>query len=63
MSKYAGMTVNERLWEAGILEAWESATISRNRDRMVALLGEVELSEQAERIADTVLADPKRYGF
>jgi hypothetical protein len=57
------MTVNERLDEAGIMDAWAAAAISRNRDHMIGLLGQVELSEQAERIVDTILADPKRYGF
>jgi hypothetical protein len=63
MSKYSGMTVNERLSEAGIMDAWDTAAISRNRDRMIELLGQVELSDQAEQIIDTILADPKRYGF
>jgi hypothetical protein len=61
--KYAGMTVNERFYEAGIMEEWDRAATSKNRDRMIELLGEVELADQAEQIADTVLSDPKRYGF
>lgn len=62
-SKYPGMTVNERLWEAGIMDAWDTAAISRDRDRMIELLGQVELASQAEKIVDSVLANPKRYGF
>lgn len=61
--KYAGMTVNERLYEAGIMEEWDRAATSKNRDRMIELLGEVELADQAEQITDTVLSDPKRYGL
>jgi hypothetical protein len=57
------MTVNERLYEAGITDAWDTAANSRNRDRMIELLGQVELSDQAERIVDTILANPGRYGF
>jgi len=57
--KYSGMTVNERLYEAGIMEEWDRATASRNRDRMIELLGKVELSDQAEHIADSVLTDPR----
>ena len=53
------MTVNERLYEAGIMEEWDRATASRNRDRMIELLGKVELSDQAEHIADSVLTDPR----
>ncbi|MDR3412988.1 MAG: hypothetical protein P4L87_18895 [Formivibrio sp.] len=63
MSKYGGMTVNERLYDAGIMDAWDIAAVSRDRDRMIELLGIVELSEQAESITDKLLADPKRYGF
>ena len=63
MSRYSGMTVNERLYEAGITDAWDTAANSRNRDRMIELLGQVELSDQAERIVDTILANPGRYGF
>jgi hypothetical protein len=63
MSKYGGMTVNERLYDAGIMDAWDIAAASRDRGRMIELLGIVELSEQAESIVDTFLADPKRYGF
>ncbi len=63
MSKYSGMTVNERLHEAGIMDAWNTAANSRNRDCMIELLGQVELSDQAEWIVNTILADPRCYGF
>jgi len=53
--KYAGMTVNERSYEAGIIEDWGRAASSKNRDRMIELLGEVELADQSEQIADLVL--------
>jgi hypothetical protein len=58
---YSGMTVNERLYEAGLLDAWDAAASSRNRDRLIELLGKVGLSEQAEWISSTVLSNPKRY--
>ena len=60
---YHGMTVNERLFSAGLLEAWDAAVKSANRDRMIELLLEVELCGQAERITDAVLANPSFYGF
>jgi len=63
MSKYSGMTVNERLSEAGIMDAWEAAAHSRNRGKMIELLRRVELSDDAEKIVVTILADPKRYGL
>jgi hypothetical protein len=62
-AKYAGMTVNERLFAAGILNDWDAAATSRNRERMIELLGRVELADQAEQIVNTVLANPGLYGF
>lgn len=63
MEKYGGMTVNERLYEAGLMDAWGCAAKAKNRKDMVAILSRVELEDQAEWIADTVLANPAKYGF
>lgn len=60
---YGGMTVNERLVEAGLMNEWEAAAKSRDRKRMIELLSEVDLASQAEQISDTLLANPRRYGF
>ncbi|HEY5054939.1 MAG TPA: hypothetical protein VII58_02190 [Acidobacteriaceae bacterium] len=57
------MTVNERLFEAGLINAWDEAARSRNRGEMIELLRRVELSDDAEKIADAILIDPKKYGF
>ena len=62
-SHYAGMTVNERLFEAGLMPEWDAAARSRNRERMIELLGKVDLGDQAEWIADTILSNPAKYGF
>jgi hypothetical protein len=37
-SRYAGMTTNERLFDAGLLSKWDAAARSRNRERMIELL-------------------------
>jgi hypothetical protein len=60
---YSGMTVNERLSSVGIMPAWDVAAKSRNRKHMVELLGRVGLADHADQIVDTVLSNPKRYGF
>jgi hypothetical protein len=60
---FAGMTTNERLYVAGLMPEWDAAAVSRDRKRMVEVLGKVGLASQADQIADTVLANPKRYGF
>jgi hypothetical protein len=62
-SRYAGMTTNERLFDAGLLSEWTAAARSRSRERMIELLGKVDLGDQAESIADTVLSNPGKYGF
>jgi hypothetical protein len=60
---YGGMTVNERLFTAGTLEQFDSAVRHGDRTAMVALLVAVEIDcDQAEKIADTMLSHPTRYG-
>ena len=61
---FRGMTVNERLVTAGLLEAWDSAAHARNRAGMISILLRVELSEKdAAWTVDTILANPSNYGF
>ena len=55
MGELAGMTVNERLYAAGLLADWDSARSRVDRDAMIELLGRVELSDQAEWIVETLL--------
>ena len=58
-TRFAGMTVNERLFDAGLLDAWDEALRTRKRRRMIAILSQVQLSEDAPQIADAVLANSK----
>ncbi len=60
---YSGMTVNERLFSAGLIADWDVAAHSRNRKRMVELLTKVDLEDEADQIVDTILSNPQRYGF
>lgn len=59
---FAGMTVNERLYVAGLMEEWDAAVVSRDRNRMASILGKVGLATQADQIADAVIANPSSYG-
>lgn len=59
---YSAMTVNERLVEAGLLEAFDVAAKARNREAMLRLLAEVDVAHPAST-ADPILNDPKRYGY
>ena len=61
---YSGMTVNERLFEAGLMAEYQAAARARNRDLMISVLTRVALSkEDAAFTADAVLANPARYGY
>jgi hypothetical protein len=64
MPLYAGMTVNERLYAAGLIKAWDAAMIKRDRAKMLEILMATEpTAEQAAFTVDTTLADPEKYGF
>lgn len=43
--KYAGMTVNERLYVGGLLDQFEEAVSKKNKEEAVRILEEVELTE------------------
>ena len=49
-SKYSGMTVNERLYEARQIKAWDKATLKRDVQKMKEILSKVDLEDQAEAI-------------
>jgi hypothetical protein len=55
ISKLSGMTVNERLFEMGLLTEWGSAVSRRDREAMIKLLDQVELVDQASSIVDSAL--------
>jgi hypothetical protein len=44
-NKYAGMTVNERLYVSGLLDAFEKAVGEKNTNEAVRILKEVELTD------------------
>lgn len=55
------MTINERLFTAGLIEAFETAITVRDRAEMIRILTEVDVEEPAWS-ADTILQNPSRYG-
>jgi hypothetical protein len=58
------MTLNERLVSAGLMQAFEAAARARDRSAMIEVLVSAALSaEEAARVADRVLANPKYYGY
>lgn len=56
------MTVNERLFDAGLMDAFDAATSARDRAEMIQLLTDVDVKDAA-RSADTILERPERYGY
>ncbi len=63
-STYSGMTLNERLFTAGLLEQFDDAARNADRARMLGLLLKVGLSEpEAQRSVDAILSSPARYGL
>jgi hypothetical protein len=62
VASLSGMTVNERLFYVGLFDQWTSAARRRDREAMVDILKRVEVPEPTP-IIDTILADPKKYGF
>jgi hypothetical protein len=62
-TRYGAMTVNERLFSAGLRDQFDAAARSRDRRRMIALLVAVEIADEASRIVDTVIANPAKYDY
>ena len=61
---FGGMTVNERLSTADLLEPWDAAVNARDRERAIEILLQVSMSEaDAAATVDAVLSNPSKYGF
>lgn len=56
------MTLNERLYFAGLIERWDAAARARDREAMLAVLQQVGI-EKPDAIVEALLANPARYGF
>ena len=62
--KYSGMTVNERLFEAGLMSAFDQAARARNKTKMVEILKKVELTDaQANETSVAIINSPSMYGY
>ena len=58
----SGMTVNERLFNLGLMERWDEAVAARDREAMLAIMRECEV-DPPEQTVDPILANPAMYGF
>jgi hypothetical protein len=62
--RFGGMTVNERLFVAGILDQFDDAARRRDRQAMLAYLRRVAMTDsQAVETTYTILANPSFYGL
>jgi cyclopropane fatty-acyl-phospholipid synthase-like methyltransferase len=55
MSKFGGMTVNERLYEAGFFPIWDEALKNADKNKLREILSQVELADQADVIIESAL--------
>jgi hypothetical protein len=61
---YDAMTVNERLFAAGLFQRFDAAINSGDRQRAIEILLQVALSEaSAGETVDAILANPAKYGY
>jgi hypothetical protein len=61
---YSGMTVNERLFVAGLLNRFDAAARQRDRQQLVEILKLVQMtSAEAESTVNALLENPQKYGY
>jgi hypothetical protein len=46
-NKYAGMTVNERLYASGLMDEFDEAVEKKDADKVRSILMQVELTEES----------------
>ena len=63
-NQYVGMTTNERLFAAKLLDQFDDSIRARDRELAASILQRVGLTRwHAEQVAETILANPKTYGY
>ena len=61
---FGGMTVNGRLFAAGLLQKFDAAIDARDPRRAIELLVQVAMSDASAReTVDAVLANPAKHGY
>lgn len=61
---HRGMTVNEALWAAGLMDAFDAAARKRDRDSLVSILIRAGFTaDQANETTTALLRNPKMYGY
>jgi len=64
MSEHAGMTVNERLYHAGLMDKFDAAILARDKAKAISILRQTELPvEAATETVTVILKNPGMYGY
>mgnify|MGYP000156244647 CR=1 FL=1 len=64
MSRYRGITLNERLLVSGLLAKFDEAIKTGSQDEAVNILLKTGLRKvEAEETAKAILNNPKEYGY
>ena len=62
--RFRGMTMIERLFEAGLIDEWDKAVNVKDASKMADILVRVSISpDEATQTATTILANSKLYGY
>lgn len=59
---FAGMTLNERLFDAALFDEFDAAVRARDRLRIIAVLEKVFVQDP-QMTADAIIEDPEKYGY
>ncbi len=64
MSQFEGMTVNERLGVAGLMDEFDAAILSKDKAAAISILQQTELPvEAATETVTEILENPGMYGY
>jgi len=64
MNNFSAMTVNERLFTAGHMDAFGKAIIAHDKTEAIRILRQIELSvTEAESIVGAIEKNPRKYGY
>ena len=56
MGKFDGMTVNERLYQQGLIAQWDAAVVAADEPQLEKMLSKIDLASQAHGIVKAVLS-------
>jgi hypothetical protein len=63
-NKFSGMTLNEMLFEAGLIKEFDKAVKEKNESALIQVLQKINIPTQnAKKIINTIFNDLKKYGF